>query len=106
MFKSFIVVPMPKEHNQIISDLCSKIGHFGERHIVAKMNKRYFWHNKMKDVIIVVCACKQCQLVKRINNIKSNVEDLNNISICNKFYKIALDIAGPLLEINNGNWYI
>jgi len=36
----------------------------------------------------------------------SNVEDLKNIPICDLFYKIALDTAGPLPETNEGNKYI
>jgi len=51
---------MPKEHNKVISYLYSKIGHFGKGRTLEEVNKKYFWHNKMKDMIIVVCACKQC----------------------------------------------
>jgi transposase-like protein len=36
----------------------------------------------------------------------SNVEDLKNISICDLFYKIALNTARPLPETNEGNKYI
>ncbi len=55
---------------------------------------------------MVVEACKECQLVKWIKNIRFNVDDLKNISTCDLFYKVALDITKPFLEIENGNKYI
>jgi len=57
-------------------------------------------------VKVVVCAYKECYLVKWINSIKFNVEDFKCILVWDHFYTIVLDITHPLLEINNGNWYI
>jgi len=45
-------------------------------------------------------------MVKRISNIRSNVEDLKNILICDLFYKVALNIAKTFLETERGNKYI
>jgi len=41
-----------------------------------------------------------------MGNIRSNVEDLKNIPICDLSYKIALDTTGPLPKTNEGNKYI
>jgi hypothetical protein len=54
----------------------------------------------------VVKACHQCQMVKRIRSIKSNVEESKSMPIHDLFYQIVLDITNPLLEIKNGNKYI
>ncbi len=35
---------------QIVLDLHSKAKHFGEGHMLAKVNKHYFWHNRANDV--------------------------------------------------------
>ncbi len=51
-------------------------------------------------------ACRQCQMVKRIRSIKSNVEESKSIPIHDLFYWILLDTTSPLLEIKNGNKYI
>jgi hypothetical protein len=41
-----------------------------------------------------------------MENIRSNVEDLNNIPICDLFCRVALDSRGPLPKTNKGNKYI
>jgi hypothetical protein len=41
-----------------------------------------------------------------MGSIKLNVEDLKYIPICDLFYRIALDIIGPLRKTNKGNKYI
>jgi hypothetical protein len=61
---------------------------------------------ELKQVRAIVKTCKECQLVRQMGNIKSNVEDLKNIPICDLFYKIALDTTGPLPKTNEGNKYI
>jgi hypothetical protein len=45
---------------------------------------------------MVVKACKEYQMVKRTRSIRSDVEDLKSIPICDLFYRVALDIIGPL----------
>ncbi len=55
---------------------------------------------------VVVCVYKECQLMKWIKNIKFNVEDFKCILMWDHFHMVVFDIKRPLLEINNGNWYI
>jgi len=83
-----------------------EIRHFGEQRTLVEIYKRYYWHNRTAEVRAIVKACKECQLVRQIRNIMSHVENLENIPICDLFYKIALDTAGPLPETNEGNKYI
>jgi hypothetical protein len=104
MFKD-LCVPTPNEHKQLILDPQKEIGHFGKGHTLVKVNKQYFWHNKIKDVWNVVHACKQCQMVKQINNIRSYIKEMN-IHVWDQFYKVTLDIIGPLPKTNNGHKYI
>ncbi len=37
-------------------------------------------------------------MVKYTNNIRSDVEDLKNILVCDLFYKVALDTTKSFLE--------
>jgi hypothetical protein len=44
--------------------------------------------------------------VKSSGSIKSGDEQLKNIPVCDLFYRVALDTAGPLPETRSGNRYI
>jgi len=37
---------------------------------------------------------------------RSSIEEMKNIPICNLFYCAAMDIVGPLPETTNGNKYV
>jgi hypothetical protein len=45
-------------------------------------------------------------MVKRTGNIRSEDEELKSIVVCDLFYRVAMDTAGPLLETKSGNKYI
>jgi hypothetical protein len=51
-------------------DLHKEIGHFNEGRTLAEMNQRYFWHNMIIDVKMMARIYKQCQMVKRIKNVR------------------------------------
>jgi hypothetical protein len=37
---------------------------------------------------------------------RSSIEEMKSIPICDLFYRVTLDIVGPLLEITSGNKYV
>jgi hypothetical protein len=82
------------------------LGHFGEERTLAEVCRRYFWHNRIEDVKTVVKVCQQCQMVRRMGSICSEDEELKSIPVCDLFYRVAMDIAGPLPETKSGNRYI
>jgi hypothetical protein len=45
-------------------------------------------------------------MVRKMRSICSKDEELKSIPICDLFYRIAMDIAGPLLKTKLGNKYI
>jgi hypothetical protein len=45
-------------------------------------------------------------MVKRMRNIRSEDEELKSIPVCDLFYRVAMDTAGPLPETKSGNRYI
>jgi len=45
-------------------------------------------------------------MVKRVGSMCSEDEEMKNIHVCELFYRVVLDIVGPLLETKLGNKYI
>jgi hypothetical protein len=45
-------------------------------------------------------------MVKRTRSIRSEDEELKSIPVCDLFYRVAMDTAGPLPETKSGNKYI
>jgi hypothetical protein len=90
----------------LVVQMHKDLGHFGEEQTLAEVCRRYFWHNRTKDVKSVVRVCQQCQMVRRMGTIRSEDEELKSIPVCDLFYRVALDTAGPLLETKSGNRYI
>lgn len=98
-----MMVPEPKQNNNIVLEMHQEICHFGEQQTLVEICKRFYQHKCMEQVKEMVKACKECQMVKRIGNIRLDVEDLKNIPICDLFYIVALNIAKSFLETKRGN---
>ncbi len=70
------------------------------------MKKRVFWHDKTKAIKKIIRACEKCQLARQTGNMRSSIEEMKSIPICDLFYHVALDTVDPLLETTNGNKYV
>ncbi len=55
-FKGLFVLK-PKEKMGPIIQMHEDLGHFGEQRILVDIYRRYFWHNKIKDVKTIVKLC-------------------------------------------------
>ncbi len=106
LFFKDLVVPKPKERHVLVKSIHKEIGHFSERKTLAEVKKRCFWHDETKLVRMVVRQCQHCQLAKSLGNIRFGIEEMKSIPICDLFYRVALDIAGPLPKTKNGNGYV
>jgi len=106
LFFKALLVPKPEERVSLVRRMHEDLGHFGEQWTLAEIRRRYFWHNRTTDVKAVIRGCQQCQLVRSLGSIRSRDEQLKSIPICDLFHRVALDIAGPLLETKLGNKYI
>ncbi len=87
----------------LIEKIHEEIGHFGEVQTLAKVKKQFFWHDKIEYVKRFVKICEKCQLAKESRNMKSIIEKMKSITICDFFYCVALGITKPLLEMKDGN---
>jgi len=101
-----LLVPKPEERMTLVIQMHEDLGHFGEQKTLAEICQTYSWHNRTKDVRIVVRMCQQCQLVRSMGSIRSEDEEMKSIPVCELFYRVALDTAGPLPETKTGNKYI
>jgi hypothetical protein len=45
-------------------------------------------------------------MVRKLGNIHYEDEELKNIPVCELFYRVVMDTAGPLPETKVGNKYI
>jgi hypothetical protein len=106
LFFKALLVPKPEERVSLVRRMHEDLGHFGEQRTLVEVRRRYFWHNRTKDVKAVVRGCQQCQLVRSLGSIRSEDEQLKNIHVCDLFHRVALDTAGPLPETKSGNKYI
>ncbi len=89
-----------------MSQMHEDLGHFGEQRTLAEICRKYYWNNRIECVKAVVRMCQQCQLVRSVGSVRSGDEQLKSIPVCDLFYRIALDTAGPLPETKSGNKYI
>jgi hypothetical protein len=101
-----LYVPKPEERIKLVSQIHEDLGHFEEQRTLAKICWRYFWNNRTECVKVVVKMCQQCQLVKSVGSVRFGDEQLKSIPVCDLFYRVALDTAGPLPETKSGNKYI
>jgi hypothetical protein len=101
-----LLVPKPEERMTLVIQMHEDLGHFGEQKTLAKICRRYFWHNRIEDVRIVVRMCQQCQLVRSMGSIRSEDKEMKSIPVCELFYRVALDTTRPLPETKIGNKYI
>jgi transposase InsO family protein len=100
------LVPEPKDRLELVVQMHSNLGHSGEERTLTEICRRYFWHDRTESVRAVVKGCLQCQLIRGTGSIRSSDEELKSIPVCDLFYRVALDTAGPLPETKSGNRYV
>jgi hypothetical protein len=97
LFFRDLYVPKPEERRTLVVQMHEDLGHSGKQRLLAEICRRYFWHCRTEDVKSVVRSCQQCQLVKSEGSIRSGDERFKSIPVCDLFYRVAMDTAGPLL---------
>lgn len=80
----------------LIKKIHEEIGHFGAMLTLAKVKKRFFWHDKIEAIKKFIKACEKCQLTRQSGNMKSSIEEMKSIVICDLFYCVVMDTTRPL----------
>jgi hypothetical protein len=105
LFFKNLMVPKLEERKALVKDIHEEIRHYNEGRTLAEVKKRFFWHDKIEFVRTMVRQCQRCQLAKSSRSIKSSIEEMKNILVCDLFYKVALNTIGPLPKTKYGNRY-
>jgi hypothetical protein len=106
LFFKDLYVPKPEERRSLVLQMHEDLGHSGKERLLTEICRRYFWHCRTEDVKSVVKGCQQCQLVRSERSVRSGDERLKSIPVCDLFYRVAIDTAGPLPKTKAGNKYI
>jgi len=101
-----LLVPRPADCMELVVQMHKDLGHVGEERTLAEVCRRYFWHNRTKNVKAIVRFCQQCQLVKRIGSMRFEDEELKSIPVYDLFHRVVMDTAGPLPETKARNRYL
>jgi hypothetical protein len=57
LFFKNMVVPKPKEKQVLVKNIHEEIGHFNEGRTLVEVKKRFFWHDKIESMRMVVRLC-------------------------------------------------
>ncbi len=80
------MVPKLDDIFLIVKKMHNEIGHFSEARTFVEVIKWFFWHERTHSVNEFVKVCDRCQLAKWINNMRSRMEGMNNIPMCDLLY--------------------
>jgi hypothetical protein len=94
LFFQNLVVPMLAKRRMLIEKIHEKIRHFGAMWTLAKVKKMFFWHDKTEAVKKFIRACEKCQLVRQSGNMKSGIEEMKIIPICDFFIVLLWTLLG------------
>lgn len=78
-------------------------GHLGVNKTLAKVRERFYWMHAREDVEDWCRKCHACASVKGPKHKPRGKMQLYNVGV--PFERIAIDVAGPFPETNDGNRY-
>lgn len=79
-------------------------GHFGIKKTLEKVRERFYWLNCKEDV---KDWCRKCRLCASVNGPRgSRRAPMKQYNVGSPMERVAIDIAGPFPETEDGNKYI
>jgi hypothetical protein len=87
-------VPEPSERSNIILQTHERLGHLGRDRTYDILSQNYWWAGMHSDTHKVVSMCRECDRAKNSSAHRSPA--LQPLPIKPPFYRVSLDIAGPL----------
>lgn len=99
--------PPQEQRNDIIKEAHASVtgGHKGNTKTFYKLKQKYFWNGMKDDIQRYIQRCRDCQ-IKKLVRVKTKQKLIITDTPPTPFYKIALDIVGPLPITQKGNEYI
>ena len=99
-----VVVPQPKEREQLALDTHRRMGHFGVQRVLDRLQKDYHWRGMGDTVVAVIQTCLPCAQVKA--GFRESGKELQPLPIRGMGYRGGVDFAGPLQISSAGNAYV
>ena len=87
---------IPEKHRSLVLNLFHHTDHAGQKEIVRRTAKEYYWPKMRHDIQEFVRSCHPCQLAKQSRAVDPGIGDFPVPD--QRFQFIHLDIVGPLPE--------
>ena len=102
-----VTIPPPHRCSDIISENHTSpfAGHKGISKTYNRIRHSYYWPSLKSDVQNFINTCTSCQLQK-LSRTKTKQQMVLTNTPGQAFYKVSLDIVGPLPTTLSGNVYI
>lgn len=100
-------IVLPKTLRQSIIKLAHNqplAGHLGTEKTKERILKSFYWPGMFHEISDYCSSCDVCQKVAKRTNVK--VPMINTPIISTPFFKISMDIVGPLAKTKKGNRFI
>ena len=104
--KRTLVVPF-ECRNKVLTVAHENIfaGHFSHRKTEAKVREHFFWPNMGSDIRSFCRSCDKCQRYSSKGRVK-NAPLVKVPIITEPFYRVNIDLVGPLIPSEEGHRYI
>ncbi|KAK3098044.1 hypothetical protein FSP39_015559 [Pinctada imbricata] len=100
-------VVLPKRLRRAVIELAHDqpfAGHLGVEKTKDRILRSFYWPGIFREVSEYCKSCDACQKVAKRTNVKAPM--INTPIISEPFYKISMDIVGPLARSKKGNRFI
>ena len=98
------VVPPPGQRQDLVKQMHTKAGHFGEKRTIQLLLSQFYWYGLYKDVYEQVKSCDLCRRVNLAFNARSS--ELQPLPIMALGYRWSVDLCGEFLPTKSGNKWV
>jgi hypothetical protein len=98
------VVPPPGQRRELVQQMHTKAGHFGEKRTIQLLLSQFYWYGLYRDVYELVKNCDLCRRVNLAFNARST--ELQPLPIMAMGYRWSVDLCGEFLPTKQGNKWI
>jgi hypothetical protein len=98
------VVPPPGQRFELVKQMHTKAGHFGEKRTIQLLLTQFYWYGLYRDVYQQVKSCDLCRRVNLAFNARST--ELQPLPVMALGYRWGVDLCGEFLPTKLGNKWV
>jgi hypothetical protein len=98
------VVPPPGQRFELVEQMHTKAGHFGEKRTIQLLLTQFYWYGLYRDVYEQVKSCDLCRRVNLAFNARST--ELQPLPVMALGYRWGVDLCGEFLPTKLGNKWV